>query len=95
MPKKQQLISAFVRIVTLFVVLLAFVSCRIEANPRQSPNIIMVVIDDVGWADLSLGRADAVIQTPFIDRLSSQGIRLTNHYVSLLYYSCNLFTSFI
>ncbi|TWU66940.1 Arylsulfatase [Crateriforma conspicua] len=47
----------------------------------QPPNVIMVFIDDMGWADLScFGGIEG--QTPNIDRLASEGIRLTNFYVN-------------
>ena len=50
----------------------------------ERPNIVMVFLDDVGWADFnytSEGRGS--IPTPNIDRLSSSdtGLRLSQHYV--------------
>lgn len=47
----------------------------------KAPNVILIVADDVGWADLSLGRDEASIQTTFIDELSAGGVRISNHYV--------------
>lgn len=45
-----------------------------------APHIVVVVIDDVGWADLSYTGVGN-IPTPTIDRLASAGTKLTNHYV--------------
>jgi arylsulfatase A-like enzyme len=45
------------------------------------PNIIYIMADDLGYADLSsYGRKD--YQTPNLDRLASQGIRFTNAYAA-------------
>ena len=47
----------------------------------QKPNIILIFIDDMGWADLScFGNKD--VQTPNIDRLASEGIRFEQFYVN-------------
>ena len=47
----------------------------------QKPNIIFILIDDMGWADLSsFGNTDA--QTPNIDRLAAEGIRFEQFYVN-------------
>src|SRR5678809_1490517 len=43
------------------------------------PNILFILADDMGWADLSCyGRPD--YQTPNLDRLALQGMRFTNAY---------------
>ncbi|WP_164101412.1 sulfatase-like hydrolase/transferase [Candidatus Laterigemmans baculatus] len=46
-----------------------------------APNVVMVFIDDMGWADLScFGGTD--VTTEHIDRLANEGIRFTNFYVN-------------
>jgi len=48
---------------------------------EQRPNIILVFIDDMGWADFScFGNID--VQTPNIDRLANEGIRFEQFYVN-------------
>src|SRR5688500_1014249 len=43
-------------------------------NPRQPPNIVLLVIDDVRWD--SLGAAgNRIVRTPRIDRLAKEGVR--------------------
>ena len=61
----------------LALVLLAAASAR--TAPQQPPNIILIVADDLGSADLGAygGRQ---IRTPSIDRLASEGIRFTQAY---------------
>jgi len=50
-----------------------------KKDPR--PNIIYIMVDDLGYADLSgYGRKD--YQTPHLDKLASQGIKFTNAYAA-------------
>jgi arylsulfatase A-like enzyme len=45
----------------------------------RPPNIVFVLADDLGWGDLSCyGRPD--YETPNIDRLAAEGVRLTDCY---------------
>lgn len=47
--------------------------------PRRRPNILLITADDLGYGDLSCyGRAD--YQTPVLDRLAADGVRLTQAY---------------
>ena len=49
------------------------------AQRRSRPNILFILADDLGYGDLSCyGRPD--YQTPVLDRLASQGVRLMNAY---------------
>lgn len=59
---------------------LLMTGCSIERK-HQKPNIILVFIDDMGWSDFScFGNVDA--QTPYIDRLASEGICFEQFYVN-------------
>ena len=49
------------------------------ASSSKRPHIVMVVIDDMGYADL--GFKGSGIRTPTIDQLVAAGTRLTNYYV--------------
>lgn len=50
-----------------------------QASAASRPNILFILADDLGWADLSCyGRPD--YQTPNLDRLAQQGIKFTNAY---------------
>jgi arylsulfatase A-like enzyme len=49
--------------------------------PAARPNIVLIIADDLGYADLGVqGSADAL--TPHIDSLAASGARLTQGYVS-------------
>jgi len=45
---------------------------------RETPNIIVILADDLGYSDL--GCYGSEIQTPNIDMLASQGLRMTHMY---------------
>ena len=45
------------------------------------PNIVLIVSDDQGYADLGCFGSEEAI-TPHLDRLAGEGVRLTNFYVS-------------
>jgi arylsulfatase A-like enzyme len=51
------------------------------APPRRRPNIVLVLCDDLGYADLGCYGARG-FETPNIDRLAAEGIRFTDFYVS-------------
>jgi arylsulfatase A-like enzyme len=50
--------------------------------PPAAPNVVMVVLDDVGYAQLGCYGSD--IDTPNIDALAAAGIRLTNFHTTSL-----------
>ena len=45
----------------------------------RPPNVIFVLADDLGWTDLG-AFGSKYYETPNIDRLAAQGMRLTNHH---------------
>ena len=45
----------------------------------ERPNIIHILADDLGYGDLGC-YGQQVIRTPVLDRLASEGLRLTQHY---------------
>ena len=59
------------------LILVGFFAFRIDAAKR--PNLILMLADDLGWADLSCYGND-LHQTPNLDRLAKQGVRFTDAY---------------
>jgi arylsulfatase A-like enzyme len=47
----------------------------------NKPNIVFILIDDMGWKDLSC-TGSPFYETPNIDRLAAEGMRFTNAYAS-------------
>jgi len=56
-------------------------SVEIEKSIPDKPNFILIVADDLGYADLGY-QGSKQIPTPSIDRLAESGIVFTNGYVS-------------
>jgi arylsulfatase A-like enzyme len=50
--------------------------------PPGAPNIVLVVLDDVGYAQLGCYGSD--LHTPVLDRLASTGVRLANFHTTSL-----------
>src|SRR6476646_5724046 len=65
--------------------LILFGSLAFAASPK-SPNIVILLADDLGWTDLavngtSLGNGSKYHQTPQLDRLARQGMTFSSMYV--------------
>src|SRR5215831_16789118 len=56
------------------------------ASAADKPNILVIVADDLGYADIGVHGGKAV-PTPNIDGLAAAGVRCTNGYVSCPYCS--------
>lgn len=51
------------------------------AQPEEfPPNVVVILADDMGWADMSY--TGSAIDTPHLDRLADEGVRLTRFYAS-------------
>src|SRR5438067_255779 len=61
---------------------LGILVCGVHAAAAQTrPNIVFVLVDDMGYADLGcMGAKD--IQTPNIDRLAKEGLKFTDFYAN-------------
>ena len=52
-----------------------------EDSQQRTPNVIVIMADDLGYGDLSCYGATS-LQTPNIDQLAKEGVRFTNGYCS-------------
>lgn len=50
------------------------------AATSQRPDIVFIIADDLGWADVAFHGGNA--PTPNLDRIKREGIELTQHYVA-------------
>ena len=64
---------------TLIVLMLAPHFALHAASPVSKPNIIFILADDLGWADV--GFHGGKVATPNLDQLAAEGVELLQHYV--------------
>ncbi|MCZ6766695.1 MAG: sulfatase, partial [bacterium] len=50
-------------------------------QPERSPNVLLIMIDDLGWTDLRV-QGNHRLETPFVDRLAAEGMRFTDNYAA-------------
>ncbi|MCS6864478.1 MAG: sulfatase-like hydrolase/transferase [Gemmataceae bacterium] len=50
-------------------------------QPAQAPNVVLIVIDDLGWRDLGC-YGSTFYKTPHIDQLAREGLRFTQFYAA-------------
>ena len=72
---KMQILRLAARVV--FSVCFAF----LFASPASAkpPNVVLIMADDLGWMDLHCQGNDS-LDTPFLDKLATQGMRFTDGY---------------
>jgi arylsulfatase A-like enzyme len=51
----------------------------VQSHSSAQPNILFIYVDDLGYGDLG-SYGHPVIKTPHLDKLASDGLRLTNYY---------------
>lgn len=63
-----------------FVLLATFTVPAVAAKDRP-PNVVLILVDDLGWSDLGC-YGNTFHETPAIDRLAGQGMRFTDAYAA-------------
>ena len=68
---------------TLSCVLNTLAALLLTALPlgEDPPNVVLFLVDDLGWMDLSCQGSD-VYRTPNIDRIAAEGARFTDFYAA-------------
>jgi len=76
-----QLLIRLCLLTTLALTLLSgSVVCADKVNSeRKRPNVILIMVDDLGYGDLSC-YGSRKIRTPVLDTMASEGVRLTDFY---------------
>jgi arylsulfatase A-like enzyme len=60
--------------------LACFACAASAAGTAGKPNIVFIIADDLGWADVAFHKGNT--PTPHLDKLAREGVELTNHYVA-------------
>ena len=65
-----------------FVIVILFICSLVSCTPQKTPpNIIFLLVDDLGWNDVGC-YGSTFYETPNIDRLAKEGMRFTNAYAA-------------
>jgi arylsulfatase A-like enzyme len=60
--------------------LAAFAPARAAESSARRPNVVVILVDDMGYGDVA-AHGNPVIRTPQFDRLRDESVRLTNFHV--------------
>jgi arylsulfatase A-like enzyme len=71
--------SFFMKTILTLVVLCGFVFTQVASADEKLPNIIFIMADDLGYTDVACF-GSKYYETPNIDRLASQGMKLLSHH---------------
>ena len=52
-----------------------------ETTPRTKPNIVFILVDDLGWRDLS-NEGSTFYESPHVDRIAREGMKFTRAYAT-------------
>lgn len=61
--------------------LLGFAMAQIDGRTPPRPNIVLILVDDLGYNDLSFNGATEIVN-PHIDRLADEGVIFSNGYAA-------------
>ncbi|KAF6035834.1 hypothetical protein EB796_005859 [Bugula neritina] len=65
----------------LALVILGVLSTPLSVSSAKQPNIVFILADDLGYADIGYHGGAGQIKTPVLDQLAYDGVRLENYYV--------------
>lgn len=68
---------AIMRTLLLLLLFALFAGC---ASPEEPPNVILIITDDQGYGDIA-AHGNPLLQTPNLDRLHAEAVRLTDFHV--------------
>lgn len=69
-------------IISRFLLILALVLGAGFRSQAARPNILFILVDDLGYMDIGANNPDTFYETPNIDRLAAEGMRFTDGYAA-------------
>jgi arylsulfatase A-like enzyme len=69
----------FLKLFVYFLLLALITSCKKTENDLSKPNIIIVLADDLGWADAGY-QGHTYFETPNLDKMATQGLIMNRFY---------------
>ena len=77
---RRTIVSSFLlaRISLMVAIGIAVTAHVARAQPAERPNVLIILVDDLGYGDLSSFNPNSKIETPHLDRLAQAGLRFTD-----------------
>ena len=72
---------------TLFSILMVGLVVLSDASAAERPNIVLIMADDMGYSDI--GCYGSEIETPVLDKLAKNGVRLRGSSTARLFASAH------
>ena len=73
-------VGCTMKLLPVFVISLLMGACTSVDDNDERPNILLIVVDDMGYTDI--GSFGSEIETPNLDKLALNGVRFTNFNVA-------------
>jgi arylsulfatase A-like enzyme len=67
---------------TAMLLLCGYVAVGLLDSPSDRPNILIIMVDDLGYNDLAINNDNSDIDTPNMDQIAREGVRFTRHYAT-------------
>jgi arylsulfatase A-like enzyme len=61
-----------------FILFVAFCALCSSTHSAEHPNVLIILVDDMGWGDPQCFNPQSKIATPHIDKLAGEGMKFTN-----------------
>lgn len=81
LPQPSRSPPIIMRFLTLIAAMLVFVSLTERVVAAERPNVVLLLVDDLGWADIGCYGSD-LHETPHIDALARRGMKFTDGYAA-------------
>ena len=53
-----------------------------SCGSERAKNVLFILVDDLGWADVNINQRSSLYDTPNVDRLAASGMRFSNAYAA-------------
>ncbi|MFW6218889.1 MAG: sulfatase [Bacteroidota bacterium] len=74
-------LNYLVKLTFISIIVNTIASCSSTNEKKLKPNVVFILVDDLGWRDLSYA-GSKFYQTPHVDSLASKGVTFTNAYAA-------------
>jgi len=75
-------VKSIIGISAILLIPSLIMSTGCSTQEEQKPNILFIMVDDLGWADVGCNNPETFYETPNINRLADEGMRFTNAYAA-------------